>query len=567
MTDAEIIEASNCARDRVRAADAARLAAQRRWRDRSPEQQAAEEAEWQAAGDAEHAVWLASGEVDEFPRLLSEWQARRKTERAAAESEWDALLARMFAASGDDDLTEEQEAELNGAIDEWQWRYRHIFPAAKINVDSQESEMHGAPGHSNALSLFDGDPATAWVSRDRFNNPAAGDWANAAVLLRRLKIEVRYNAWTERTEIREAGEAWTERQDWHMDKLARVGSSDPHNYRPSESVLRRAVDSLARVNTIDPARELLNQLEREYDGVPRLSTWLSHACGVPADPYHQAAGVAILGGLVSRIRVPGIKFDLMPVFISEQQGTSKSTLARLLALDNDWFIEDVALGEASKELVLLLAGKSIVEISEMKTRGEVAAVKAMVSRTHDEGRPAYGRSPVKRPRRHIFVGTTNEREFLEDISGGRRFLPIVVRGEIDLAWVRANLPQLVGEAATLQSRGREIGLPREVWALAGEHQEAARVTSATEELLRDWYETPESEVYVCAAKIVKRLADERQSASHKAVAAIMRRLGYVPDRTREARLWVKSSTGRYHAGCQEIGIWKMLPPPPPPKAG
>src|SRR5260221_14288828 len=122
----------------------------------------------------------------------------------------------------------------------------------------------------------------------------------------------------------------------------------------------------------------------------------------------------------------------MPVFDSERQGTAKSTLARILALIDDWFIENVELGESSKELVLLLAGKSVTEISEMRTRGEVDAVKAMISATHDEGRPAYGRATVKRPRRNIFIGTTNRMEFLEDQSGGRRVLPIPGQGGIGL---------------------------------------------------------------------------------------------------------------------------------------
>ena len=315
-----------------------------------------------------------------------------------------------------------------------------------------------------AVSL--GDPATVWKSLDRFNNPAPGDWANTEVLLYRLKHQVRFNAWTERSEIREAGGEWVARQDWHLDKLARIGSSDPHNYRPAESTFRRAIDSIARDNTVDPARDLLLRRQSEWDGELRLHSWLSHACGVPYDAYHQAVGQCILLGLVARIRRPGVKFDLMPVLVSELQGTSKSTLARMLALDDDYFTESVHLGDAEKELVLSLAGKSVAEISEMRTRGEVDATKAMISATHDEGRPAYGRSIVKRPRRNIFVGTTNRPEFLEDPSGARRFLPIVVQGEINLEFVREHLPQLIGKrrqcspVASISTCRASFGQPR-----------------------------------------------------------------------------------------------------------
>ena len=254
----------------------------------------------------------------------------------------------------------------------------------------------------------------------------------------------------------------------------------------------------------------------------------------------------------------------MPVFVSEMQGTSKSTMVRILSLNDDWFIEDIALGESSKELVLLLAGKSVVEISEMKTRGEPNAVKAMVSRQTDTGRPAYGHSVVTRPRRKIFIGTTNDREFLEDLTGGRRFWPINVVGEIDLDWLRANIGQLIGEAAYLQSNGHETGLRRETWALAGEHQEAARIASGTEELLRDWYDVRESDVYVPTAEIVKRLSDFGQATNSKAIAPTMKRLGYQRDKVRDMpRIWVKSATGRYHPGCQCITVAKLVSGPTP----
>jgi hypothetical protein len=407
------------------------------------------------------------------------------------------------------------------------------------------------------VSMIGGDPATVWASLDRFANPAPGDWANAAVLLRRLKIEVRWNAWTERNEIRENGEDWTERQDWHLDKIARFGSSHPHNYRPAESVLRRAIDSLARENIIDPARDLLDNLQKAWDGQARLHSWLSHACGVPYDAYYQAVSATILLGIVARIRCPGIKFDTMPVFASERQGTAKSTLARMLALNDDWFIENVALGESSKELVLLLAGKSVAEISEMRTRGEVDAVKAMISATHDEGRPAYGRATVKRPRRNIFIGTTNRIEFLEDPTGARRFLPIMVQGEIDLEFVRQHLPLLIGEAATLQSRGVDINLPREIWELAGKHQAAATTQSSAEVLLTDWF-GGEAPCWISSTNLILllRLALGREVA-RGVYAPVMTKLGFV-NKTRRIGKDVPRSWVRGELDANEPGFGPQL---------
>jgi hypothetical protein len=399
-----------------------------------------------------------------------------------------------------------------------------------------------APLAPGASLLAPADPALQWAALDKFGNPAAGSWGNAQVLLRRLNIDVRYNAWTERSEISE-GDKWVMIEDHHTDKIARVGSDHPYNYRPSESILRRAIHSIARDTQVDPARDLLDRLQSEWDGQQRLNAWLSHACGVPFDAYHQAVSASILLGLVARIRKPGVKFDLMPVFVSEAQGTSKSTLAKMLALNDEWFIENVALGESTKELVLLLGGKSVVEISEMKTRGAVDQVKAMISATHDEARAAFGRIPVRRPRRNIFVGNTNHLEFLEDPTGARRFLPIVVQGEINLNFVREHMPQLVGEAAALQSRGVDINLPREVWGIAGEHQLAATTVSAPEVLLTDWFGGCKS-AWISPANLVLLLRQALgRDVPDKVYAPVMRKLGFA------------SKPYRIDASADPVRVW------------
>ncbi len=56
-----------------------------------------------------------------------------------------------------------------------------------------------------------------------------------------------------------------------------------------------------------------------------------------------------------------------------------------------------------------VSGVFIYEIAELEStrKAEVETVKSFLSRTSDNVRPAYGRFRVDRPRRCIFVGTTN----------------------------------------------------------------------------------------------------------------------------------------------------------------
>lgn len=318
---------------------------------------------------------------------------------------------------------------------------------------------------------------------------------NVEFYLNSLGAEIRWNAWLERVEVKGwLWPQWTRTDDTAVSQLRMEASRTGTRFVMGKEFAADALLTLAHRNKIDPALKLLDKWQAGWNGGRLLDTWLSRACGVDDNPYHRAVGRTILTGLVGRIRHPGIKFDLMLVLVSEKQGTEKSSLAKVLAIDPEWFIENLSLGEESKELVLKLAGKTVAEVTEMRTRGDVEAAKSMVSTTHDEGRTAYGRFTTKRARRNILIGSTNKVEFLEDPSGNRRFLPVNVVGTIDLKWVKANLPQLIGEACAglaaviAPHNGEKIELPPEVWDIAGEHQEAARVKTVAEDLLSDTFD-------------------------------------------------------------------------------
>lgn len=379
--------------------------------------------------------------------------------------------------------------------------------------------------------------------------PEANNSDNVAVFLGITCTEIRWNAWLERAEVRgfdgQCGD-WTMLDDAIVAKLRTRGNRTKTRFVPGKEFFWESLIALAQQNTVDPALDRLATLQAAWDGVPRLATWLSKACGVPCDPYHQAVSRNIIGGMVRRIRQPGCKHDYMPVFYGPQ-GYLKSTMIAMLAIDPKWFSDDVLLGDASKELVLSLAGKSVVEIGEMGMRGAANPnhVKAMLSRQVDRGRTAYARAVSERPRRNIFCGSTNDDDPLQDPTGNRRFLPVRIASEIDIEWLRANMPLLVGEAAAAEAAGADFALPRSVWGAAAEHQEAARAGSDIETLLTDWFAPREGISYITASDLValSMSAGWRNSGAHSARTAIMKRLGFREDSIllngKRTRMWVR----------------------------
>lgn len=404
------------------------------------------------------------------------------------------------------------------------------------------------------LDKWEYDPKTGRIESD---NPD-----NVAVLLGMLGLEVRWNNWLEQMEVQGNSDNdflfpdWTYVDDIFVARFITRAKRTKTRFCPGKDFTWESLQAFAHKNVVDPALEHLGALEREWDRVPRLSDWLSRTCNMPADAYHAAAARAIIGGMVRRIRQPGCKFDLMPVLFGPQ-GTGKSTVAKIIAdmgqsslseinrRSTDWFSDEVLLGDASKELVLSLAGKCLVEIGEMGQRNSATIdhVKAMLSRQVDRGRTAYARAVSKRPRRNIFFGTVNGDKPLQDTSGNRRFLPLAVGSEVDLVWLSANIRQLVGEACSLEATGETFDLPREVWEAATAAQEAARALSPVEEACQEWFSGRE-DCYILPSDVRRALEMSRLQARSR-YSAHMENMGwrYIQANTRgRDRVWVSRGT-------------------------
>jgi predicted P-loop ATPase len=210
----------------------------------------------------------------------------------------------------------------------------------------------------------------------------------------------------------------------------------------------QAVEVVARERSYHPVLDRLDSLT--WDGRARLDCWLSDYLGVPETPYSHSVGRATLIGAVARIRQPGCKLDTVPI-IEGSQGLGKSSAARVLF--DPWFSDDLAdLG--SKDAAMQTQGAWGIEISELDamSRGEVARIKAFVSRSTDRFRPPYGSRVIESPRSCVFWGTTNSDAYLKDETGGRRFWPIKA-GRIDITGLAKVRDQLWAEADRLYAAG------------------------------------------------------------------------------------------------------------------
>lgn len=390
-----------------------------------------------------------------------------------------------------------------------------------------------------------------WEYDARTGEIQANNPDNIRVFLSVIGCEVRWNVWLHQIEIcgSDGDELhwpeWTPIDDVIIDTLVTRATRTKTRFNVSDMFLRRTLNAFAHKNHHNPVADYLNALV--WDGSPRLAIWLTATCHVTCDPYHQAVGRNVIGGMIRRALVPGCKHDEIMVLMGPQ-GTAKSTLCRILATNDDWFSDSVSFDGTPQNVVPQLFGKLVIEVSELDGmhRREVQHVKAFITRQSDSVTLKYEKFATDRPRRCIFIGTSNERNPLVDATGNRRFLPVRVDRHVNIDWLRENVAQLVAEAVHRHRAGESFGIPPHLWAVANQHQEAARGVSDIETMLSEWFaSTPFSEsAYITVAD----LAELSQIAGWRGVEGLrtttMHRLGFrevqpylVGNRT---RVWLRS---------------------------
>jgi putative DNA primase/helicase len=211
----------------------------------------------------------------------------------------------------------------------------------------------------------------------------------------------------------------------------------------SEADIRRAVFMVAEDHAYHPVRNYLRDLR--WDGVKRIDSFAAKALGL-VDELPRVLWRRWFLSAAARPLKPGCKVDTVLV-LEGAQGLGKSTVFRELA-GPEWFV-DTAIDITSKDALQIIHQGWIVEWAELESlrrASAASAFKSFVTSPVDTYRPPHARLPIQVPRTCVIVGTTNERQFLTDDTGNRRFWPVEINRRVDIEWVRANRAQLWAEA-------------------------------------------------------------------------------------------------------------------------
>lgn len=307
-----------------------------------------------------------------------------------------------------------------------------------------------------------------------------------------------------------------------------------------KEMIRDVVLATAKHFQFDTAIEWLRQ--KKWDGIPRVEMFFTTYLGASDSPYTRAVARYIWSAMAGRVLEPGAKVDMVPILVGEQ-GSGKTTGVKAM-VPSELFHCEISFGEKEDDLSRKMRGRLVAEIGELHglhTKAE-EGIKAFITRQHENWVPKYREFATKYPRRLVFIGTTNQEEFLADQTGNRRFLPVQV-GTTRLEDLQRDCDQLWAEA-TLMFKASGIQF-REAQALAAEVHAAHMIRDVWETTVADWLDRADPiTAEVPRTRKFLRIADVLQDAlsvpaksqgrrEELRMGAVLRTFGYERKKVRD----------------------------------
>ncbi len=275
---------------------------------------------------------------------------------------------------------------------------------------------------------------------------------------------------------------------WNKTDEASLAGYIDLNYKLySPGKLKEAVIKVAVERSIHPIKEYLKALPK-WDEKQRVDFLLIKYLGAEDNVYTRETTRKTLIAAVSRIYCPGIKFDTTLVLIG-RQGIGKSTI--FAKLGGKFFSDSLSISDMKdKTAAEKLQGYWIIEMGELAGIRKVDedTLKSFLTRVDDKFRASYGYTVEDHPRQCIIVGTTNqETGFLRDITGGRRFWPVYVKGDTkDKPWEIEDIDQIWAEVLHYYNKGERLILSKKAESYASVAQIEALESDEREGVVKEY---------------------------------------------------------------------------------
>lgn len=220
-----------------------------------------------------------------------------------------------------------------------------------------------------------------------------------------------------------------------------------------------AINVVSRRNTFNPMLNYMNEAYNKWDKKRRLDDFFPIFLGVRKDETTTLITRLWFMGGVAKVYKPLTKIDFSLDLVGGQ-GVGKTTILQRIApfdLYTDQFNSFTDKDDKGN-----LIGMFIVNDDEMTASNKASfeEIKKFLTDKYFKYRPSYARHTREFTKKFIFARTTNERTYLKDKTGTRRFMPLMAHKNLQkLSPVTDLSPEYVqqiwGEAVWLYKNAKD----------------------------------------------------------------------------------------------------------------
>jgi predicted P-loop ATPase len=202
------------------------------------------------------------------------------------------------------------------------------------------------------------------------------------------------------------------------------------------------------------------------------------------------------------------------IILSGNQGIGKTTWSLNLIPDClKAYTYSGSINPGNKDTLIHLSECVLINLDELENlnRTEIGSLKEIITKSAIRTRKAYGRNNENTVRRATFIGSVNNPQFLNDITGSRRFLPFE---SLDIQQnFHINYDQLYAQAIFLFNDGFRYWFEKSDLEIINANNDQFQIKTIEEESLLTWFRKPEDgdiTNYFTATQILNKIADNNK---------------------------------------------------------
>lgn len=310
-----------------------------------------------------------------------------------------------------------------------------------------------------------------------------------------LKGMFRYNEFTSEIDVVKSSDQLMIKKgalkDAYVDEIASYIEKNP-KYRVlfTNQLIRSALTVVANRNCYNPVLDYMNDAYETWDKEKRLDTFFSDYLGVDRSNLTRLITRLFFVGAVAKVYDPTRKYDFVLDLVGGQ-GAGKTTILQKIAPCG--YYTDQFSSFENKDDFAVMRRALIVNDDEMTATANSTfeVLKKFVTLQEFEYRKPYGHQAERFSKEFVLARTTNNLYYLKDKTGERRFLPLLVDKDRQVANpVKDLTPEYVkqvwGEAVHVFREGNyDFDLTSEQQAALDKHRQEFMYTDDLEDSIAD----------------------------------------------------------------------------------